>query len=125
MLPRFTPGGVAAIAQWSVVALISYWLLTIILRLLNWVLNWVFLVVKTVLVLSLFGLIATDETASTDTTAVRVFGLVLGCVFWNFGSVKTSSVESRLSFLEARLKAVEEKKTTVTREGGGERMMVG
>lgn len=112
-LPRFTPEGVAAIAQWGLVALIGYWVLTIVLRLLICVVRRVFWVVKTVLALWLFGLIATDKDATADTTAVRLAGLVLGCVVLTLltsGSEKTCAVEHRLSCLESRLKAAEKRK---------------
>lgn len=113
-LPRVTPEGVTAIAQWGLVALIGYWALTVILRLLVCVVKRVFWVVKTVLALWLFGLIVTDKTATTDTTAGRLGGLVLGCVLLTLltsNYEKTSSVDHRLSSIEGRLKAVEKKKT--------------
>ncbi|XP_035525144.1 transmembrane protein 109-like isoform X2 [Morone saxatilis] len=112
-LPRFTPEGVTAIAQWGLVALIGYWVLTIVLRLFICVVRRVFWVVKTVLSLWLFGLIVTDKTAAADTTAVRLGGLVLGCVLLTLltsGSEKTCVVDNRLSSLEGRLKAVEKRK---------------
>ncbi|XP_044061319.1 transmembrane protein 109-like isoform X1 [Siniperca chuatsi] len=112
-LPRFTPEGVAAIAQWGLVALIGYWVLTIVLRLLIGAVRRMFWVMKTVLALWLFGLIVIDKNATTDTTAVRLAGLVLGCVLLTLltsGSEKTFAVEHRLSCLEGRLKAVEKRK---------------
>lgn len=112
-LPRFTPEGVTAIAQWGLVALIGYWVLTVLLRLLMCVVKRVFWVVKTVLALWLFGLIVTDKTATAETTAVRVGGLVLGCVLLSLLTSdcdKTSSVDHRLRTLEGRLKAVEKRK---------------
>ncbi|XP_010770074.1 transmembrane protein 109-like isoform X2 [Notothenia coriiceps] len=112
-LPRFTPEGVAAIAQWGLVALIGYWVLTIVLRLLICLVKRVFWVVKTVLALWLFGLIVTEKNATADTTAVRVGGLVLGCVLLTLltsCSEKTCTVEQRLSTLEGRVKGVEKKK---------------
>ncbi|XP_059202873.1 transmembrane protein 109 isoform X1 [Centropristis striata] len=112
-LPRVTPESVAAVAQWGLVALIGYWLLTIVLRLLIGALRQVFWVVKTVLALWLFGLIVTDKHATADITAVRVGGLVLGCVLLTLlttSSEKSCAVEHRLSSLEGRLKAVEKRK---------------
>ncbi|XP_049897849.1 transmembrane protein 109 isoform X2 [Epinephelus moara] len=112
-LPRFTPEGVTAIAQWGLVALIGYWVLTIILRLLIGVLRRVFWVVKTVLALWLFGLIVTDKHATADITAVRLGGLVLGCVVLTLltsCSENACAVEHRLSSLEGRVKAVEKRK---------------
>lgn len=112
-LPRFTPEGVTAVAQWGLLALIGYWVLTIVLRLLIGVIRRVFWVVKTVLALWLFGLMVTDKTATADTTAVRLAGLVLGCVLLTLltsSSEKSSAVEDRLSCLEGRVKAVEKRK---------------
>ncbi|XP_075959084.1 uncharacterized protein LOC142962463 [Anarhichas minor] len=111
--PLFTPEGVAAIAQWGLVALIGYWVLTIALRLLIGVVRRVFWVVKTVLALWLFGLIVTDKHAATDTTAVRLGGLVLAYVLLTLltsCSEKTCAVEHRLSSLEGRVKVVEKRK---------------
>ncbi|XP_070818508.1 voltage-gated monoatomic cation channel TMEM109 isoform X2 [Chaetodon trifascialis] len=112
-LPRFTPEGVTSIAQWGLVALIGYWVLTIVLRLLICVTRRVFWMMKTVLALWLFGLIVTDKTATADTTAVRLGVLVLGCVLLTLltsGSEKTFAVDNRLSSLESRLKAIEKRK---------------
>lgn len=112
-LPHFTPEGVTAIAQWGLVALIGYWVLTIVLRLLIGVLRRVFWVVKTVLALWLFGLIVTDKHATADITAVRLGGLVLGCVVLTLltsCSENACAVEHRLSSLEGRVKAVEKRK---------------
>ncbi|XP_030595891.1 transmembrane protein 109-like isoform X2 [Archocentrus centrarchus] len=112
-LPRFTPEGVTAVAQWGLVALIAYWLLSIVLRLLIGVIRQVFWIIKTVLGLWFFGLIVTDKQASADTTAVRLAFLVLVCVLLTVltsGSDKSFAVEDRLSRLEGRVNAVENKK---------------
>ncbi|XP_003970428.2 transmembrane protein 109-like isoform X2 [Takifugu rubripes] len=112
-LPLFTPEGVTAIAQWGLLALFGYWVLTMLLHLVICVVKRVFWVVKTVLVLWLFGLIVTDKNANADTTAVRLWGLVLGCVLLNLlksDSEKTCSMDNRLRNLEGRLKAVEKRK---------------
>ncbi|XP_028314506.1 transmembrane protein 109 isoform X2 [Gouania willdenowi] len=113
VLPRFTPEGVAAVAQWGLLALIGYWVLTIVLRLLIGVVRQMFWVIKTVLALWMFGLIVTDKNATADATAVRVAGLVLVCVLLTLissGSEKSGAVDHRLSSLEGRLKAVEKRK---------------
>ncbi|KAG7517670.1 hypothetical protein JOB18_013657 [Solea senegalensis] len=113
MLPRFTPEGVTAFAQWGLLSLIGYWVLTIVLRLLIAVMRRVFWVVKTVLALWFFGLIVMDKSAAADTTAVRLAGLVLVCALLTLlssASENSCVVEQRLSFLESRLKAVEKRK---------------
>nr|XP_040031175.1 transmembrane protein 109 isoform X2 [Gasterosteus aculeatus aculeatus] len=111
--PFFTPEGVAAIAQWGLVALIGYWVLTVVLRLLIAVVGRVFWVVKTVLALWLFGLIATEKQVAAEVTAVRLGGLVLACVVLTLltsRSEKACAVKHRLSALEDRVRAVEKRK---------------
>ncbi|KAM4586138.1 uncharacterized protein V3H82_005085 isoform 2-T2 [Fundulus diaphanus] len=112
-LPRFTPEGVTAVAQWGLVGLLAYWVLTILLQLLFGVFKQLFWVVKTVLGLWLFGLIVTDKHASAETTAIRVGILVLVIALltmFTSSSEKSSNLESRLNKLEGRLKAVERRK---------------
>lgn len=112
-MPRFTPEGVTALAQWGLVGLIGYWVLTIVLRLLIGVFRQVFWVVKMVLALWLFGLIVTDKHASAETTAIRVGVLVLAFVLLTLltsGFDKSSAVEHRLNRLERRVREVERTK---------------
>ncbi|MED6251260.1 hypothetical protein ATANTOWER_026768 [Ataeniobius toweri] len=112
-LPRFTPEGVTSVAQWGLVGLIAYWILTILLRLLIAVFKQLFWVVKTVLALWLFGLIVTDKHSSAETTAIRVGVLVLVVVLltlFTSASEKSSNLEGRLNKLEGRLRAVERRK---------------
>lgn len=55
----------------------------------------------------------TDKQASADTTAVRLAGLVLVCVFLTLltsSSERSFVVEDRLRRLEGRVNAVESKK---------------
>ncbi|XP_055782617.1 uncharacterized protein LOC129857934 isoform X2 [Salvelinus fontinalis] len=111
--PHFTPEGVASVGQWALLALISYWVLSIVLRLLVGVVRRVFWMLKAGTALWLFGLIVSDTKAGSDTTAVRLAGLVLGCALLglaSYGSEKTSHVEDRLSILEGRVKVVERRK---------------
>uniref|UniRef100_A0A4W5L6L5 Si:dkey-74k8.3 n=1 Tax=Hucho hucho TaxID=62062 RepID=A0A4W5L6L5_9TELE len=111
--PHFTPEGVASVGQWALLALIGYWLLSIVLRLLVGVVRRVFWMLKAGTALWLFGLIVSDAKAGSDTTAVRLAGLVLGCALLglaSYGSEKTIHVEDRLSILEGRVKAVERRK---------------
>uniref|UniRef100_A0A8C6UCS6 Si:dkey-74k8.3 n=1 Tax=Neogobius melanostomus TaxID=47308 RepID=A0A8C6UCS6_9GOBI len=112
-LPLVTPEAVTAVAQWGLLTLIGYWILAIVLRVLIGVVRQVFWILKTVLALWFFGLIVLDKTASADTTAVRLTGLVLACVVLTLltsGSEKTSAVDQRIRSLEGRLKAVEKSK---------------
>ncbi|XP_061786388.1 voltage-gated monoatomic cation channel TMEM109 isoform X2 [Nerophis lumbriciformis] len=112
-LPRFTPEGVITVAQWGVLALMGYWGLTILLRLVVGTLRQVFWLVKMAVVLWLFAMIVSDKSASGDTTAVRLGGLVLAYILLSLltsGSDQTGVLEHRLRSLEGRVKAVEKKK---------------
>lgn len=100
-------------AQWGVMAIIGYWVLTILLRFAIDALRHVFWLVKMAVVLWLFAMIVSDSSASPDTTAVRLGGLVLGYILLSLltsGSNKTGALEHRLKSLEGRVKAVEKRK---------------
>nr|XP_057919448.1 uncharacterized protein LOC131110392 isoform X1 [Doryrhamphus excisus] len=112
-LPRFTPEGVTTVAQWGVLAVIGYWVLTVVLRLVIGALRQVFWLVKMATVLWLFAMIVSDKSASADTTAVRLGGLVLGYILVTLltsSSDNTGALEHRLRSLEGRVKAVEKRK---------------
>lgn len=110
--PHFTPEGVALVAKWALLALIGYWVLSVVMRLAVSVLRRVFWLVKAVAALWLFGLIVSDTSASTDTTSMRLAALVLGYVLIGLamGGKEGAGVESRLNTLEGKLKAIEKKK---------------
>ncbi|XP_062380997.1 voltage-gated monoatomic cation channel TMEM109 isoform X2 [Sardina pilchardus] len=110
--PHFTPEGVASVAKWALLALIGYWVLSVVLRLALSVLRRVFWLLKAVATLWMFGLIVSDTSAATDTTAMRLAALVLSYVVIGLatGSKEAPSVESRLNTLEGKLKAIEKKK---------------
>lgn len=110
--PHFTPEGVASVAQWGLLALIGYWLVTMTLRLLVSTVRRLFWVLKTVAALWMFGLIVADMSAEADVTAVRLGCLVLAYAVLGLvgpAAEKTESLEGRLSSLEGRLSAVEGK----------------
>ncbi|XP_049620208.1 voltage-gated monoatomic cation channel TMEM109 isoform X2 [Syngnathus scovelli] len=112
-LPRFTPEGVTTVAQWGLLAIIGYWVLTILLRLVIDALRHIFWLVKMAAVLWLFAMIVSDSSASADTTAVRLGGLILGYILLSLltsSSNQASALEHRLKSLEGRVKAVEKRK---------------
>ncbi|XP_067103740.1 voltage-gated monoatomic cation channel TMEM109 isoform X2 [Osmerus mordax] len=111
-VPPFTPEGVASVAQWGLLALIGYWVLSVVLRVLVGVVRRVFWLLKTVAALWVFGLIVSDGSAGPDVTVVRLTGLVLGYTLLGLagsGSEKAVTVEDRLSSLEGRLNTVEKR----------------
>lgn len=113
-LPVVTPEAVTAVAQWGLLTLLGYWLLTVVLRLLVGVVRRLFWVLKTVAALWFFGLIVLDKAASADTTAARLAGLVLVCALLGLLAPGSEggggAVERRINSLEGRLKAVEKSK---------------
>ncbi|KAJ8371693.1 hypothetical protein AAFF_G00303020 [Aldrovandia affinis] len=109
--PHFTPEGVASVTQWALLALIGYWALSLALRLAACVLARVLWLLKLCAVAGLFAAIVSDTAAPTDTTAVRLAGLVLACAL--LGLVRTGRSPdhtARLRELEARLEEVERRK---------------
>ncbi|XP_028816839.1 transmembrane protein 109-like [Denticeps clupeoides] len=111
-LHHFTPEGIACVAKWGLLALIGYWLLSVFLGLAVSVLRRLFWLLKAASALWLFVLIISDSTASSDTTALRLAGLVLGCALLGLassgaGGQGDSLLESRLSTLEGRVKVIE------------------
>ncbi|KAI1888221.1 hypothetical protein AGOR_G00182780 [Albula goreensis] len=113
--PHFTPEGVAAVTQWALLALIGYWVLSLVLRLVASVLRRVMRLLKLVVALVLFGMIVSDNTASTDLTALRLAILVLVYALLGLGWTRAKPEEggrlgARMRELEGRLKEVERRK---------------
>lgn len=114
-VPHFTPEGVSAVTKWALLALIGYWLLSLLLRVTVGLVRRVFWLIKAVVVLWLFVRIVGDPTASTEITTMRLTLLVLICAV--FGVATSSgggiggSLDSRISRLEGQVKGLEKKKT--------------
>ncbi|XP_073676993.1 uncharacterized protein [Garra rufa] len=113
-VPHFTAEGVSAVTKWALVALISYWLLSFLLRVTVGLVRRVFWLIKAVVVLWLFVRIVGDPAASTEVTTMRLILLVLICAV--FGVATSSSggtggnLENRISRLEGQVKGLEKKK---------------
>lgn len=114
-MPHFTAEGVSAVTKWALLALIGYWLLSLLLRVTVGLVRRAFWLIKAVVVLWLFVRIVSDPAAPTEVTTMRLTLLVLICAV--FG-VATSSgagtggiLESRIKILEGQVKGLEKKKT--------------
>ncbi|KAJ8373057.1 hypothetical protein AAFF_G00271850 [Aldrovandia affinis] len=110
---RITPEGVAFVAQWALLALIGYWLLSLLLRLVGSVVRRGLWLLKLGVALWLFGVIVSDAEAGVETTALRLAGLVLACVLLGLGGASqqgSAHLENRIRNLEAKLKEVERRK---------------
>ncbi|XP_064193835.1 voltage-gated monoatomic cation channel TMEM109 [Anguilla rostrata] len=112
---RITPEGVAFVAQWALVAVIGYWLLSLLLRLVGSVVRRILWLLKLGVALWLFSLIVGDTEAGVETTALRLAGLVCACVLMGMGGASdrnrdSAHLEKRIRSLEAKLRTVERKK---------------
>lgn len=114
-VPHFTAEGVSAVTKWALLALIGYWLLSLLLRVTVGLVRRVFWLIKAVIVLWLFVRIVGDPAAPTEVTTVRLTLLVLICAVFGVatssGGGTGGSLESRISRLEGQVKGLEKKKT--------------
>ncbi|XP_016410910.1 uncharacterized protein LOC107742448 isoform X2 [Sinocyclocheilus rhinocerous] len=114
-VPHFTAEGVSAVTKWALLALIAYWLLSVLLRVTVMLVRRVFWLIKAVVVLWLFVRIISDPTASSEVTTMRLTLLVLICAVFGVatssGGGTGANLESRMSRLEGQVKGLEKKKT--------------
>lgn len=112
---KVTPEGVVFVAQWVLVALIGYWLVSLVLRLVASALRRALWLLKVSVALACFGLILSDHRVGTETMAVRLAVLVLVCVVLGVGTPrasdaaadKTARLEEQIKVLERRLRQME------------------
>lgn len=103
--PHFTAEGVAFVAQWALLAVIGYWVLSLVLHLVLCILRRVLWVLKLSIALWLFMVIVSDTSASTNTTAWRLGALVFTCAL--LGLVRVGSEQDKSRNLERRVKGLE------------------
>ncbi|XP_026098546.1 transmembrane protein 109 isoform X2 [Carassius auratus] len=113
-VPHFTAEGVSAVTKWALLALIAYWLLSLLLRVTVMLVKRVFWLIKAVVVLWLFVRIIGDPAASNEVTTMRLILLVLTCAVFGVatssGGGTGGSLESRMSKLEGQVKGLEKMK---------------
>ncbi|KAJ8247670.1 hypothetical protein GJAV_G00248920 [Gymnothorax javanicus] len=113
---HITPEGVAFVAQWALLALIGYWLLSLLLRLVGSVVRRALWLLKVGVALWLFALIVGDTEAGAETTALRMAGLVCACALIGVGrggggaSGDSAHLEKRIRSLEGKLREVERRR---------------
>ncbi|TRY89958.1 hypothetical protein DNTS_001679 [Danionella cerebrum] len=107
-----TPEGVIFVAQWALLALLAYWVMSFVLCLVVGVVKQALWLLKVTFAVGTFGLILSDTGASAETTAMRLAGLVCVCVLLGIGiSPKTDThLENKIKVLERRLKEMEKRK---------------
>ncbi|XP_063076445.1 voltage-gated monoatomic cation channel TMEM109 [Engraulis encrasicolus] len=113
---KVTPEGVLFVTQWALLALIGYWLLSLLFRLVAGLVRSILWLIKLGGALALFGLILSDRDAALETTVIRLACLVLACVVLGVGpSVGTDTdtnghLEEKVRKLERQLRNMERKR---------------
>ncbi|XP_034043505.1 transmembrane protein 109 [Thalassophryne amazonica] len=114
---RVTADGVIFVTQWVFVALIGYWLISLVFQLVASALREVLWLVKVGAALFCFGLILRDHDAGTVTMAIRLGVLVCVCVLLGVGSRgggavadKTAHLEDEVRILQRRLREMEKRR---------------
>lgn len=102
-----TPEGVIFVAQWVLLALLGYFLISFAFRLVVSTLSRALRLLKVGFALACFGLILSDHSVGTETMAVRLVVLVCVCVVLGVGTVKGSNVEDRTAQLTEQVKILE------------------
>lgn len=113
-ITKVTPDGLIFVAQWILVALIGYWLISLIFRLVASTLRRALWLLKLGVALVCFGLILSDHSVGTETMVGRLAVLVCVCVLLGVGTSggsnaanKTAHLEEQVKILERRLREME------------------
>lgn len=110
---KVTPEGVIFVAQWALLVVVAYWIISFILSLLLGAIRQALWLLKATFAIGMFGLILSDTGASAETTAIRL--AVLACVCFLLGISTTSAkpnrhLEDKIKMLERRLGEMEKNK---------------
>ncbi|XP_030286314.1 voltage-gated monoatomic cation channel TMEM109 [Sparus aurata] len=106
---KVTPEGLIFVAQWVLVAVIGYWLLSFAFRLVALTLRRTLWLLKVSMALMCFGLILGDRSVDTETTAIRMAVLVCVCVLLGIGTSRGSAVADKTAHLEEQVKILEKR----------------
>ncbi|KAM4603956.1 voltage-gated monoatomic cation channel TMEM109 [Polymixia lowei] len=104
---RVTPEGVSFVAQWVVLALIGYWLISLAFQLVASTLRRALWLLKLGTALALFGLILSDRSVGTETIAIRLAVLVAVCVLLGIGPSRGGTVLDKTTHLEEQVRILE------------------
>ncbi|KAM6941436.1 voltage-gated monoatomic cation channel TMEM109 [Lycodopsis pacificus] len=118
-ISKVTPEGLIFVTQWVLAALIGYWLISLVFRLVASTLRRALWLLKVGLALVGFGLILSDRSVGNDTMAIRLAVLVCVCVLLGVGTLrnsnaadKTVQLEEQVEMLERRLREMERRRRT-------------
>lgn len=111
-----TPGGLAFVTQWVLVAVIGYWMLSLVFPVVMKSLRLALWLLKVAVALACFGYILSDRSADPRTIAIQMGFLVLFCFLMGIGTTggtnvtaKTSQLQEQVRILESRLREVEDR----------------
>lgn len=111
--PKVTPEGVIFVTQWALLAVVAYWIISFILRLVVGAVRQALWLLKVTFAVGMFGLILSDTGASAETTAMRLAGLACVCVLLGIGATSAKPdmhLENKIKMLERRLREMEKSK---------------
>ncbi|XP_034716804.1 transmembrane protein 109 [Etheostoma cragini] len=106
-VPKVSPDGLIFVTQWLILALIGYWLISLVFGLVASALRRSLWLLKVGVALLCFGLIVSDRSVDADTTAIRLAALVCACVLLGVGTGRGSAAADRTAQLEQQLKTLE------------------
>uniref|UniRef100_UPI0037E8DFA6 voltage-gated monoatomic cation channel TMEM109 n=1 Tax=Semicossyphus pulcher TaxID=241346 RepID=UPI0037E8DFA6 len=106
-IDRVTPEGLLFVAQWVLLALIGYWLLSLTLRFVASTLRRALWMLKVGVALACFGLILSDRSVGSETMAVRLAVLVCVCVLLGVGRGRGNDVADKTAHLEEQVRTLE------------------
>lgn len=101
------------VSQWALLAVMAYWILSFILRLVVGAVRQALWLLKITFAVGMFGLILSDTGASAETTAMRLAGLACVCVLLGIGATSAkpdTQLENKIKMLERRLREMEKSK---------------
>uniref|UniRef100_A0A8C6WQ84 Uncharacterized protein n=1 Tax=Neogobius melanostomus TaxID=47308 RepID=A0A8C6WQ84_9GOBI len=104
---RVTPSGVVFVVQWILVAVLTYWIVTLSYQLISSTLRRAFWLLKISVALFFFVLILRDYGVGTETMAIRMTVLVLVCVLLGVGSSGGSGAEDKAAQLEEQVRILQ------------------
>ncbi|XP_016090047.1 voltage-gated monoatomic cation channel TMEM109 [Sinocyclocheilus grahami] len=110
---KVTPEGVIFVAQWALLVVVAYWIISFILSLVVGAIRQALWLLKVTFAIGMFGLILSDTGASAETTAIRLAGLACVCFLFGIGSTSAKPdrhLEEKIKMLERRLREMEKNK---------------
>ena len=104
---KVTAEGLIFFAQWVLMALIGYWLISLAFRLVASTARQTLWLLKAGVALACFGLILRDHSVGTETMAIRLAVLVCVCVLLGVGTSRGSNAADKMAHLEKQVKILE------------------